>query len=127
MKKILLYIGGTFTLLFAVLHASFWKLGNWQVELSKLTADNSAIVQVLTMGSIYMLVFAALMTFYLARKQKFEFVEKAFLMFVAGYYTMRVIFGYPFFGFSMEELIIWIVCLLVAACYLFAIPQKTVE
>jgi len=126
MRKILLYIGGTFTFSFAVLHASFWELGNWQVELLKLTADNSGIVQVLTIGSIYMLLFAAFITFYLAKKRKLEFVEKAFLIFTAGYYILRVLFGYPFFGFSMAELTIWIVCLIVAACYLFSIPNKKV-
>ena len=70
MSKVLLYIGGTLTLAFAVLHLSFWKLGNWAEELAKLTPVNSGIMQMLTVGSIYMLLFAAFMSFYLAYKKE---------------------------------------------------------
>jgi hypothetical protein len=125
MSKVLLYIGGIFTLAFAVLHLSFWKMGNWAEELAKLTPDNSGIMQMLTVGSIYMLLFAAFMSFYLAhKKEKFTFVEKAWVIFIAGYYLMRIAFALPFFGFSVSEVVIWIICLVVAACYLFALRQK---
>ena len=124
MKKLFLYTGASITLLFSVLHALFWKLGNWSHELPKLSPDNSGIVQMLNVVSIYTLVFGALITFRLAKKQRFEFLEKVFFIYMAGYYLMRIAFGYPFFGFSVVELIVWIMCLVVASCYLFALTEN---
>jgi hypothetical protein len=120
MRKIVLYAGAVITLLFVLLHGLFWKLGDWPDQLSKLTRDNSGIVQMLNVASIYTLLFGAGISLVLAKKPTLVFVEKAFLLFMAGYYVMRIAFGLPFFGFSMEEAIVWAVCLIVAACYLLA-------
>jgi hypothetical protein len=120
MRNIFLYIGAGITLLFTLLHGLFWKLGNWSEQLSKLTPDNSGIVQMLTVASIYTLLFGAGISLVLAKKPTLVFVEKAFLLFMAGYYVMRIAFGLPFFGLNMEEVIVWAVCLIVAACYLLA-------
>jgi hypothetical protein len=122
-RKILLYIGGSLTLCFSLLHLSFWKIGNWKEELLKVSPDNKSIVQMLNVVSIYTLLFAAFVTFYLARKSKFSFIEKALIIFIVGYYLLRIAFGIPFFGFSLEELAIWIVCFATACCYLFALGQ----
>lgn len=124
MRKILLYVGGTFSLFFAVLHFLFWRLGNWQEELAKLSPDNSGIMQMLNVGSIYLLLFAAFMSFYLAKKKEFVFTEKAVIVFVAGFYLLRIAFGVPFFGFTLSEVVIWIFCLVQAVCYLAALRQK---
>lgn len=120
MRKILLYTGAGITLLFALLHGFFWKLGNWPEQLSTLTPDNSGIVQMLNVASIYTLLCAAGISLALAHKPSLVFVEKAFLLFMAGYYVMRVAFGLPFFGFSLEEVVVWAVCLSVASCYMLA-------
>lgn len=120
MRKIFLYTGAGITLLFALLHGLFWKLGNWSEQLPKLTPDNSGIVQMLTVASIYTLIFGAGISLVLAKKPALVLVEKAFLLFMAGYYVMRIAFGLPFFGFCVEEAIVWAVCLIVATCYLLA-------
>jgi hypothetical protein len=120
MQKKLLYTGAGITLLFALLHGFFWKLGNWSEQLSKLTPDNSGIVQMLNVVSIYTLLFGAGISLVLAKKQTLVFVEKAFLLFMAGYYVLRIAFGLPFFGFSVVEAVVWAACLSVASCYLFA-------
>ncbi|MFC1885198.1 hypothetical protein ACFL2O_10545 [Thermodesulfobacteriota bacterium] len=124
MRKILLYIGGSLTLCFSLLHLSFWKIGNWQEELLKITPDNKGIVQMLNVVSIYTLLFSAFVSFYLARKTEFTFIEKTLIIFIACYYLLRVAFGIPFFGFSIEEVVIWIICFAIAFCYLFALRQK---
>jgi hypothetical protein len=120
MRKILLYAGAGITLLFALLHGLFWKMGNWSEQLSKLTPDNSGIMQMLNVESICTLLFGAGISLVLAKKPTLVFVEKAFLLFMAGYYVMRIAFSLPFFGFSMVEAIVCGVCLIVASCYLFA-------
>ena len=105
MRRILLYVGGGITLCFCFLHLSFWKIGNWQEELLKVGPDNKGIVQMLNVVSIYTLLFAAFVSFYIAKKSKFSFIEKILILFIAGYYLLRVAFGIPFFGFSIEEII----------------------
>jgi hypothetical protein len=123
-RKIFLYIGGSITLCFSFLHVSFWKIGNWQEELLNISPDNKGIVQMLNVVSIYTLLFAAFVSFSLAKKTEFTFIDKALIIFIAGYYLLRVACGIPFFGFSIEEAIIWIICFAIAFCYLFALRQK---
>ena len=101
MRRILLYVGGTISLLFAIFHLLFWQFCNWQEELPRLSPDNSGIMQMLNVASMYMMLFAAFISFYLAKKKEFVFTEKAIIVFIAGYYLVRIAFGVPFFGFSM--------------------------
>jgi hypothetical protein len=123
MRKALLYIGGTITLCFALFHLSFWKLFNWQEELVKLSPENQGIMQMLNVVSVYTVLFAAFISFYLARVKVFLFLEKAVIIFIAGYYLLRIAFGIPLFGFSIQELIVWIFCFIMACCYLLALRQ----
>ncbi|MBN2011883.1 hypothetical protein JW960_21320 [candidate division KSB1 bacterium] len=123
-RKMLLYAGGILTFCFALLHASFWKLGNWNAELLRISADNKGIVEMLNIASIYMLLFAVFVSFYLAKKTVFTFTEKALILFIAGYYLLRIAFGVPLFGVCGQEIVIWIACLAVASCYLFALRPE---
>jgi hypothetical protein len=124
MRKTLLYIGGSFMLLFAVFHLSFWKIFNWSEELLKLSPENRGTLQMLNIVSFYVLLFGTFISFYLAqRKEKFSFVEKALIIFLAGYYVLRVVFSTPFYGFSIEDLVLWFICLAVASCYLVTLRR----
>jgi hypothetical protein len=118
MKKILLNIGGVFMLLGSILHLSFWKMGNWGIELKQLSTDNQGIIQMLNIGSIYFVFFSAIITFVIAKKNTLEKTDKLFLMLAGGYYIMRIIFGFPLFGISAEEIIIQAFSLLGVCCYL---------
>lgn len=125
MRKILLYVGGSITLCFSLFHLAFWKLFNWQEELIKLDPENKGIMQMLNIVSVYTLLFGAFVSFYLAkRKGAFSFIEKALIIFIAGYYIVRIAFGIPVFGLYMEEILIWIFCAAVACCYLLALRKK---
>ena len=123
MRKALLYFSGIITLCFAMFHLYFWKLFNWQADLTKLSPPNSGIIQMLNVVSVYTLLFAAIISFYLARVKAFLLLEKAMIIFIAGYYLLRIIFGFPFFGYSVQELVIWIFCFIMACCYLMALRQ----
>ena len=124
MKKIFLYIAGVFTILLSVLHLSFWKTGNWSVELKKISPDNAGILQALNIGSIYFLLYSTIITFVIARKSSLETTDKLFLSLVAGYYIARIIMGFPLFGVTLIEIFIQVICLLVACCYLIPLKLK---
>ncbi len=50
MKNKLIISGGILLILLALFHLSFWNLFNWQEELPKLSAENSGIMQLSTVG-----------------------------------------------------------------------------
>ncbi|MEO6759838.1 MAG: hypothetical protein ABIO24_10330 [Saprospiraceae bacterium] len=65
MDKILVTIGGVYSLAFAVFHLYFWKLFRWKDQLYLLHPGNRAIVQILNVRLIYVfLCMAALCFFY---------------------------------------------------------------
>ena len=115
--KTVLYICAFMNLVFAVLHLSFWKLFHWEKELGCLSRENSGIMQMFNVESLYFLLFAAFITFRLAGQKFYSYTDRALLTFIAGYYIVRIGFGYLFFGFNGGELTIWIVCALIASGY----------
>ena len=124
MRKYFLYFGGTITFCLTFVHLSFWKLGNWQVELSQISTINKSIMQMLNVFTIYTVLFTAFISFYLAKKEEFAFIEKSLVIFISGYYSIRFIFGFIFFETSTLETGIRIICLIVAICYLLSLRKK---
>jgi len=117
MRNIFLYAGAALNFLLALLHLSFWKTQNWTLELPLLSADNAAIMQVSNIVIIYILLYFSVMSFVIARRSALDGVSKSIVLCIAGFYSIRLFAGYPFFGISAPEVIIWIVCLLIIAAY----------
>lgn len=121
MRKTLLYAGGAFNFMLALFHLSFWKTQNWAEELPRLSADNAAIMQVANIVMVYVLLYFSVMSFVIARRVKMDGTAKSILLCIAGFYALRLLAGYPFFGFDMMEAAIWVVCALVIAAYVVAL------
>ena len=124
MRKKLLYIGGFISLLYVIVHASFWKLFNWNEELARLSTMNKGLMIMLDIGIGYLFVFATIISVYLAKLKKLEFFEKAIIVFIAGIYLLRFAFGFPLFGFTMLEMMNGIICIVAASCYLLALRNS---
>lgn len=124
MRRKLLYIAGSMTLCFSFLHLSFWAIFNWQEELLKISTINQGILQMLNIASIYRMLFIAFISFYLAKKADFSFIDRTLVIFFSGFYLLRVVFGIPLFGFSIQEIVIKFYCLVAASCYLLALRKK---
>jgi len=118
----MLYTVGMLSILIAVSHLMFWRMFDWGPELGRMSPVNGGILQMLNVAAAYYLVFSAGITFYIARSDEFSKLGRIILVFFAGYYILRIVFGYLFFGFSTEELVRWIVLCAGAACYL--VPLK---
>jgi hypothetical protein len=112
------------TLMFALFHFAFWEMFNWSEELKKISVENRGVLQILNIESIYMLVFFSAVTFYIGIKKRMDFLANSLLLFVAGYYLMRISTGYFYFGISMIEIIIWILCFVLAALFVTAVFKK---
>ena len=117
MKKFILYAGSVINLILALFHMTFWKMLNWAEELPKLSRDNQGVLQTANIILIFVILYFSVMSFIMARRGKTGFYGKSIIVLVAVFYLIRVIAGYPLFGFSAGELGIWIVCLVIAAGY----------
>lgn len=51
-------------MIFAVIHMMFWRLNDWQTELVKISAENSAIMQVMNLALIFVFLAAAYVAFF---------------------------------------------------------------
>ncbi len=117
MRKSILYTGGTLNLVLVALHVSFWRMLNWGTELPLLSQMNQAVVQTLNVCAILVILFFAVISFIIARRGVTDLNARAILLLVAAFYTTRLVMGWLLFGYSIPELVIWIVCAGFAAGY----------
>ena len=85
MRKKLLYIGGFISLLYVIVHASFWKLFNWNEELARLSTMNKGLMIMLDIGIGYLFVFATIISVYLAKLKNWNFLRKRSLFSLQAY------------------------------------------
>jgi len=124
MRRNLLIVGGSLNIIMAVFHMAFWSLFDWPKELPKLSPENQGIVPMLNVAWIYTILGNAFISFYLARVKETTFLHKALMAIIGGGYLLRIVFGYPYFGFDLVELLVWAYCLAVMLCYGLAMWQK---
>lgn len=119
MDKALLITGGVFNIILALYHMTFWKNPrlNWAEELPRLGDVNRAILQVASLMMIYVLLFFAVLSFILSAQQSQSAIGNAVILFIGGFYLVRAILHFPFFGAAKIGVIIFIVCLLISGCY----------
>ncbi len=127
MRKILLYAGGSISLVYVIIHVLFWKLFNWNEELARLSTMNKGLMLTLDTGVTYFFVFATFISIYLADLKEFKFLEKTVIFFIAGLYLLRIICGFFFFEFSMLELACWVSCIFAISCYLLALRSHEIS
>lgn len=126
MRSKLLYIGGGMAWAFALFHCFFWVLFDWAGELSKLSAVNAGIMEMLNIVSIFVFLYQGFASFALAKKQSsFSVAEKSILVFIGGYYFLRAAFGFPLFGISAVEIIVVLVCLGIFVLNMLALRQPS--
>ncbi len=118
MRKKILYAGGVLNILLAILHMCFWKMLNWSDELPKLSRDNQAVLQVANIILIFIIIYFAVMSFILARSSMFDIYARSIVVCICGFYFIRLVTGYPFFGFNYVESGIWIFCITMIIGYL---------
>ncbi len=125
MRRALLYTGGVLNLLLAIGHMCFWKTLNWSEELPKLSPDNQGVMQTENVIIIFIMLYFAVMSFIIAKHQRMDIFAKSILICIAGLYSIRLFLGYPFFGFSYEEMFIWVICVIIIIGYLSVLFIKS--
>jgi hypothetical protein len=122
-RRVLLYIAGAVMFLAAVLHLTFWSQYHWGEELSWLNHESRGVILSLWIGTIYMSLFNAGISFYIGSRKTFGVLEKTICAYMAGVFVLRIAMGVPLMGYSAWEVAFEVVCALVALCYL--LPLRT--
>jgi hypothetical protein len=117
MRNALLLTGGIINILIAALHIAFWPLLNWHNELQSISRDTAAILQVENIIIIFMVSYFSIMSFVLLKNKKPDIFARSIVLCIIGFYAIRLIAGYPLFGFSIEEMVIWIICIVLITAY----------
>lgn len=123
MKKILMLSGCALTVLFIVLHLLFPSSFDWKNDLQHITPINQGILWVYHTLIIYLFFVWAVLSFILAEKAVYTVAERMFLLSMAGFYFVRIAFGPVFFEITAEEIIGWLMCLVLALCYVGAVAM----
>jgi hypothetical protein len=124
MKIILLITGGVMNLLLAVFHMFFWSIFNWKDELIKVSRDTAGILQIANLILIFIILYFSVMTYFIIKKEISDFHAVSFFSLLAGFYLIRIVSGYPLFGFSAIEVFVSVYCITVIACYIPVLPAK---
>jgi len=98
MKFSILFIrlGGVVNILAAVLHISFWKLFDWSLALSKLSVDNSNIMQMLNLFTIVFFLYTAVLLIFRPYEFLSNFIGQAFLGMFSVMYLARLAMEFYF-------------------------------
>ncbi len=123
MKRILMLAGGVLTVLFIVLHLNFPSSFDWKNDLQHIAPINQGILWIYHTLIIYLFGVWAALSFILARNVVYTVAERMFLLSMAGFYFVRIAFGPVFFEITPEEILGWLMCLVLVLCYVGAVAM----
>lgn len=116
-----IYVGGIYSVGFAVFHLLFWKLFNWQKNLRSLNPINRGVIQILNLRLIYIFFVVAYLSFFHATELLTTALGKAILFAIALFWLLRGIEQIIFFGFkATASVALFFIFLLGAAIYLYS-------
>jgi hypothetical protein len=123
MNKVLLYIASAIAVLFVALHSAMYWLLDWGSELSKLSTLNSGVMQIFNIVTIYSFISFAVVTIYIARQKLVSPLAKMAVVFIAGFYVLRIIAGIILLGVTFREAVVWGMCTSAVICYFLALKN----
>ncbi|MGL1934996.1 MAG: hypothetical protein OCD01_08245 [Fibrobacterales bacterium] len=118
MRKPILITLAIINLLMAILHGMFSTMFNWSEELTKVSMETKAILEIFNIISIWLLLYFAIMTLLLIKQKINTLFSNAFIVLVSGFYGIRLVLGYPYFGFSIQEMTVWGICAFIIGGYI---------
>lgn len=117
MKKLVIYAAAAMSLSSVILHLGLWKALNWPGSLQGMDNINGGLIQMLNIVLVYMFLYLSVCTFIIARTERTDMLSRSLLLFAGGVPFLRIVFGYPLFGYSYTELVIWIRNVVIVVLY----------
>lgn len=93
---LLIRLGGLINLLIGILHVCFWSLFDWTDELSKLSVDNSNIMQMLNLFLIVFFFYTAFVLLFMPYKLLSNVAGRIFIGMFATLYLSRLAMEFYF-------------------------------
>ena len=87
---LLLRIGGIINLLIGILHVGFWRLFDWSEELSRLSWENSNIMQMLNLFTIVFFFYTGFVLMFMPSKLLANAAGRSFIGLFATLYLARL-------------------------------------
>ncbi|MDR2036335.1 MAG: hypothetical protein LBQ60_00270 [Bacteroidales bacterium] len=113
MQNKLIITGGVLLIVLALFHLSFWSLFNWQEELPRLSAENSGIMQMSTVGFVCLFLSLGIIFINFRKEIANTKLGKALSFALAFFFFIRTIAEFIFPGSSIELGIFLGICTLV--------------
>ncbi|WP_316771626.1 hypothetical protein [Pedobacter frigiditerrae] len=119
--KYLIYLGGIYSIGFAIFHIYFWRLFDWKNDLQKLKAPNKAIIQIANLRLIYIFFGIALVCFVFPRELLSSKLGNAFLLGISLFWLGRTIEQFIFLRIK-NKMVNILTALFILGTLLFAAP-----
>ncbi len=120
MKRILLWIGGGLNLLFFVFHLTMPGMGGWDIALAGLPAGFRSVIYILNASIAMTLLAFAYLSIFQWKGIASTGVGRAVAICIAAWWLARIGEGVFFDGIT-GGLVLYAICLVVAALYVAAI------
>lgn len=109
---VLLRIGGVFNLLFGALHIAFWNMFDWSDQLTKLSVDNSNIMQMLNLVLIVFFFYTAFVLLFMPARLLNSVIGRIFIGLFIVLYGSRLVMEFYFPNGSMVFALIMVITIL---------------
>jgi hypothetical protein len=124
-SKNLILTGGIINILFTVFHIGFYWLFKWQY-LAQSSYQIYAMLIMLNVGGILIIALMAYTSFFHIEELLTTKLGKALLVFFSLFYIIRIIEQGIFFNMlTPNSIVISLLCLIPAVCYLVPVLRKT--
>lgn len=121
MRNISLIISATISTIFGILHCFFPWTFNWHNSFpAQLNEAKNILFSLNWIVAFVLLGMTVVAVSLLLQKKARTRTEQIVLWLFAGFFVLRIVCGPLYFGFSVVELVIWILCGITAAGFVIA-------
>ena len=93
-----IHAGGVFNVAFAIFHATFWTIFDWERDLASLTRINRGVMQILNLCLTFIFLAFAYLSFGHTEELQTTRLGNAFLSLMAFFWLLRAVEQAAFFG-----------------------------
>jgi len=121
MERELIFIGGFFHFGFVVFHLFFWKIFKWKKDLKSLLPVNRAVMQIMNICLIFMFFLIGSISLFHSNELLTENLGRVFLISVSGFWFLRLILQFIYFGLRKSLSVILSILFLIGSV-IYIIP-----
>lgn len=120
-KNTIIYLCGLHSMLFAIFHASFWKIFKWSSSLRTIGKENRAIIQISNLRLIYLFLFTAFLCFVFTEDLYNTPLGRAFMIGMSVFWTGRTLEQFIFLRIN-HWLVHTLTIFFIAGIIIFLLP-----